>query len=64
TEDIATYRPKALAARDWLLEHVTAENVDSGGYFKETGEAEPRPPENLAWLLAWTLEALVRIPEI
>lgn len=63
-EDIAIYRPKALAARDWLLEHVTAENVDSGGYFKGTGEAEPRPPENLAWLLAWTLEALVRIPEI
>lgn len=62
--DIASYRPKALAARDWLLAHVTPENVDSGGYFKVTGEAEPRPPENLAWLLSWTLDALLRSHEI
>jgi hypothetical protein len=63
-EETARYRPKALAARDWLLAHITPESVDAGGYFRVTGVAEPRPPENLAWLLGWTLTALVRLPEI
>jgi hypothetical protein len=63
-EDEARYRPRALAAREWLLAHVTPEAVDAGGYFPVTGESEPRPPENLAWLLGWTLEALVRGEEI
>ncbi len=63
-EDETLYRPRALAARDWLLAHITPESVDSGGYFPVTGEAEPRPPENLAWLLGWTLLALTRANEI
>ena len=57
--DRAAYGRKAASARDWVLRHLTPQLVDSGGYVKVTGESEPRPPENLAWLLAWTLEALV-----
>jgi len=63
-EEEAQYRPCALAARDWLITHTTPEAVDAGGYFRITGESEPRPPENLAWLLGWTLEALLRAGEI
>lgn len=58
------YLPRARAARDWLLAHVTAENVEAGGYFRVTGQSEPRPPENQAWQLGWTLEALVRSHEV
>jgi hypothetical protein len=62
--DLAAYRLQALAARTWLLAHLTPEAVESGGYFRVTGQSEPRPPENLAWLLGWTLEALTRMEEI
>jgi hypothetical protein len=62
--DAAHYRSKAEAAKDWLLNHITPETVQSGGYFRVTGQSEPRPPENLAWLLGWTLEALVRMQNI
>jgi hypothetical protein len=62
--DAARYGPKARAARDWLRTYITPESVDTGGYFPVTGEAEPRPPENLAWLLAWTLEALLQFDAI
>jgi hypothetical protein len=61
---IALYRPRALAARDWLLANLTDETVQTGGYFKVTGASEPRPPENQAWMLGWTLEALARLPEL
>lgn len=57
----AAYRPRAIAARDWLLAHLTADDVDSGGYYKVAGKSEPRPPENQAWQMGWTLEALTRL---
>lgn len=63
-EEVATYRPRAIAARAWLLANLTAESIDVGGYFKVTGRSEPRPPENLAWMLAWVAQALVRLDEI
>ena len=65
--DVATeaaYQPQAQAARRWLLEHLTVENIEAGGYFKMTGESEPRPPENQAWQLGWTLEALARMGDL
>jgi hypothetical protein len=63
-EDVSHYRPRAVAARDWLLAHLSLDTIQAGGYFPVTGGSEPRPPENLAWLLGWTLETLVRIHEI
>lgn len=62
--DARAYRDRAIAARDWVLHHLTPEFVDCGGYIEVTGESEPRPPENLAWLLAWTLEALVAMERL
>jgi len=63
-ESAARYRERALAARDWMLAHITPQTVDSGGYFRVTGVSEPRPPENQAWQLGWTMEALARLDEI
>lgn len=64
-DEIAWYRPRALAAAEWLVDNATPENIDGrSGYLPETGKSEPRPPENLAWMLAWTLLGLSRIPEI
>ena len=57
------YLAKARLARRWLLENISEETIDSGGYFRVTGTSEPRPPENQAWQLGWTLEALVRSSE-
>jgi hypothetical protein len=64
-DEITWYRPRALAAAEWLIANATPENIDGrSGYLPETGKSEPRPPENLAWMLAWTLLGLSRIPEI
>ena len=43
------------------LANATEEFIDQGGYRKITGRTTPHPPENLAWLLGWTVEALLRI---
>ena len=53
--------PQAAMANEWLLANATEEFIDQGGYRKITGRTTPHPPENLAWLLGWTVEALLRI---
>ena len=63
---ITQYRPKALAARDWLLKNNTAKDLDSksAGYFRVTGRSHPRPPDNVAWNLGYALEVLPRVQDI
>jgi hypothetical protein len=56
--------PKVIRAKAWLLENTTEEMINQGGYRKVTGKTTPWPPENLAWLLAWTIEALLRMGEV
>ena len=51
------------AARDWLLEHVTEEDLAAGGYLRVTGKSHKKT-DNLAWILGWTLDALCRVEEI
>ena len=65
-EEIAQYRPKAQAARDWLLANITADNLKSksAGYFCVTGRSHPRPPDNVAWNLGYTLEVLPRVQDV
>ncbi|MDP7674676.1 MAG: hypothetical protein QGI31_07570 [Dehalococcoidia bacterium] len=58
---LETYRPKALAARNWLLENLTDDSIDQGGYQKVSGLSEPRPLDNLAWLFGLTLRALCQL---
>ncbi|HJN13852.1 MAG TPA: hypothetical protein QGH10_00100 [Armatimonadota bacterium] len=62
--DATRYRERALMARDWLLDSLTPETIDAGGYFPITGKSEPRPPENLAWMLGWVLELLPRLEQL
>ena len=64
--DTAHYRPKAQAARNWLLRSITVENLRSrsAGYFPVHGRSLPRPPDNVSWNLAHTLEVLPRIQDI
>ena len=64
--DIARYRPKARAAADWLVKSISAENLQSqsAGYFPVHGKSLPSPPDNVAWMLGYTLQALLRIREI
>jgi hypothetical protein len=61
TEDQAELAPAARRAWAWLREAATEEFLDAGGYRKITGHTSPSPPENLVWLMAWTLEAVVRV---
>ena len=58
---IGELKPKVDAASRWLVENATEEFIESGGYRKITGRSTPWPPENTLWLLAWTLEALIRL---
>lgn len=61
--DVARYRPKAQAARDWLVAHATEETLKSGGYHRVTGKSRPKL-DNQAWLFAWCLDALLRVDEV
>jgi len=62
TDDTALeLHPKVSAAARWLVDHATEEFIQQGGYRKITGRSTPWPPENTAWLLAWSVEALIRL---
>lgn len=53
--------PKIEQATAWLLDNATEEMIDAGGYRKVTGRSTPWPAENSVWLLAWTVEGLLRL---
>jgi hypothetical protein len=55
------FEPRVRAAAEWLIANATDEFIDQGGYRRVTGRSTPWPPENTLWLLAWTVEALVRL---
>ena len=56
--------PRAKKAARWLIEKVDEQMIADGGYISVTGRTKPYPPENLAWLQAWTIEALLRHAEV
>ena len=56
--------PRAQKAARWLVENVNEQTISDGGFISVTGQTQPHPPENLAWLLAWTVEALLRHAEV
>ncbi len=62
--DTVAYRDRALRASEWMLANLTPDVLVTGGYHRVTGFSEPRPPENLAWMLGWTLELLPRIGQV
>jgi len=57
------YRAKVMNAWKWLLAHTLPETYPKDGYIRVTGKTTTKPPENLMWLMAWTMEALLDTPE-
>lgn len=53
------YGPKVQRSWDWLVAHSGPENFPPDGYIKVTGSTTTKPPENLMWLMSWTVEALL-----
>jgi hypothetical protein len=53
------YRAKIDKAWQWLLAHTSPETFPEDGYEKVTGRTTKKPLENLVWLMAWTIEALL-----
>ncbi len=55
----AAYLPKVRKSWQWLLDHTGASTWPPDGYIRMDGTTSKRPPENLVWLMAWTVEALL-----
>jgi hypothetical protein len=52
--------------RNWLVATVPKTDLDSpsAGYFPVHGKSLPKPPDCVAWLLAWAMEGLLHVEEI
>lgn len=60
TDDVkAEYGPKIAKSWQWLVTNTAAGSYPPGGYIKVTGSTTTKPPENLLWMMAWTIEALL-----
>jgi len=58
------YGAKAQKAMDWILSWSPKDILEKGGFLEVNGGAAAwKPPENVAWMLAWTVEALLRYDE-
>lgn len=53
------YRPRIKKSWDWLLENTQPDHYPADGYLRVTGKTSKKPLENLFWLMAWTVEALL-----
>ena len=63
--DACIIQAKAKAAADWLVKSNSAENLQpqSAGYFPVHGTSRPSPPDNVARMLGYSLQALLGIQE-
>jgi hypothetical protein len=53
------YRPKIERSWAWLLSHTSPDTFPQDGYVRVTGSTTTKPTENLMWMMAWTVEALL-----
>lgn len=53
------YRPKIEKSWHWLLGHTGPDTYPTDGYIRVTGSTTKKPPENLMWMMSWTVEALL-----
>lgn len=63
-DEVAEYGARARRAGAWMLDHLDDETVAAGGYVPVTGGSEPRPPENLAWMLSWVLVGVLEVERV
>jgi len=54
-----TYRPKIERSWQWMLRHTGPDTYPPDGYIKVNGSTTTKPPENLMWMMSWTIEALL-----
>ncbi len=63
--EINDYGTKAKKAMDWILSWSCEDILAKGGSLEGHGGVEGmKPPENAAWMLAWTVDALLRCNEL
>jgi len=53
------YRPKIQRSWTWMLSHTGSITYPQDGYIKVSGSTTTKPPENLLWMMSWTIEALL-----
>ena len=53
------YRPKVQKTWKWLVENTTPDRFPNDGYIRVNGTTTKKPLENLAWAMAWTVDALL-----
>ena len=62
--DVETrYRPKLDKTWNWFLANTSPEGYPTDGFRKVRGSTSKKPLENLVWLMAWTVEALLEGPQ-
>ncbi|NLF07512.1 MAG: PEP-CTERM sorting domain-containing protein [Pirellulaceae bacterium] len=62
--DISQYQPKALAATDWILGHLTDNMLNRAGYYPLTGESLLEPKSHGIFYTAWAMEVLIRYDDL
>lgn len=62
--DIAQYGPKALAAADWMIDHLDEDCLSRTGYYQVTGQSRVDPRSHGYWGISWCLESLIRYNDI
>jgi hypothetical protein len=53
------YQPKVEKTWQWLVDNTTPDRFPADGYIRVKGTTTKRPLENLAWAMAWTVDALL-----
>jgi hypothetical protein len=53
------YQPKVEKAWQWLVINTTPDRFPADGYIRVNGTTTKKPLENLAWAMAWTVDALL-----
>jgi len=63
-EETTDYGIKARKAMDWLCSWSPDDVIQQAGHRQVNGGVSLNPPENLAWMLSWAVEALLREDEL
>ena len=62
--EMSRYGQKAQEAMDWICSWSPIDIVEKAGHQPINSGLTLKPPENLAWMLAWTVDALLRLDEL
>ncbi|NQT94111.1 MAG: hypothetical protein HQ559_15220 [Lentisphaerae bacterium] len=60
SDERGAYGKKCAKAMEWIRSWEPDDIVEKGGHKAINGGVTLHPPENMAWMLAWTVDALLR----